>query len=615
MTDIVNIPLNKLAPWKGNVRKVRSKIGIEELAASIKAHSLQQNLVVRKDGKSFAVIAGGRRLKAMQLLVKSGDLKETFPVPCRIMDTDNATELSLVENFMREAMHPADQFAAFRALADAGMPITDIAARFGCTETHVQKLLRLARVSPKVIKAFKNDDLTLECVMAFAVTDDHAAQERVLTGYDPDRNDARDIRDALTEDAIAATDKRVKLVTLKRYEQAGGTVRRDLFSDDNSGIYIEDAALLDKIVAETLEKKAKSVKAEGWKWLLVMPEFGYQDGSAYRRIYPEPVPLTEQEQERLDALQAEYDALYENDDESEETSKRLEELDKLISALDDRDGVWTPEQKAIAGAVVSIDYDGKVKVERGYVKPEDMPKQARKAKNANATDAPDATDTEQPSTGLSAALVESLTAQRSAALAAALLDKPDKALAAALLDKPDKALAAIVYTLTLEVFDHCQATTLELSAKPQSLDGAEGSLAFTRLEQARENWGQRIPGTPDDLWQWCLEQDQTVLLDLLAFCVARTVNAVQKKTDRAGCPRLEHAKLLGMALDLDMKAWFTPTAENCFGRIPKPMIQQALAEGRGQPPAPAWEKLKKSELAALAERELAGTGWLPEILR
>ena len=603
MTDIVNIPLNKLAPWKGNVRKVRSKSGIEELAASIKAHGLQQNLVVRKDGKSFAVIAGGRRLKAMQLLVKSGDLKETFPVPCRIMDTDNTTELSLVENFMREAMHPADQFAAFRALADAGMPITDIAARFGCTETHVQKLLRLARVSSKVIKAFKNDDLTLECVMAFAVTDDHAAQERVLTAYDPDRNEARDIRDALTEDAIAATDKRVKLVTLKRYEQAGGAVRRDLFSDDNGGIYIEDAALLDRLVAETLEKKAKPVAAEGWKWLLVMPEFGYQDSSVYRHIYPEPVPLTEQEQKRLDALQAEYDVLYENDDESEETSERLEELDKLISELDDREGIWTPEQKASAGAVVSIDYDGKVKVERGYVKPEDMPKQARKAKNANATDAPDATDTEQPPAGLSAALVESLTAQRSAALAAALLDKPDK------------ALAAIVYTLALEVFDHCQPTALELTAKPQSLDGAEGSLAFTRLEQARENWGQRIPGTPDDLWQWCLEQDQMVLLDLLAFCVARTVNAVQKKTDRAGCPRLEHAKRLGMALDLDMKAWFTPTAENCFGRIPKPLILQALAEGRGQPSAPAWEKLKKSELAALAERELAGTGWLPEILR
>ncbi len=603
MTDIVNIPLNKLALWKDNVRKMCSKSGIEELAASIKAHGLQQNLVVRKDGRSFSVVAGGRRLKAMQLLVKSGDLGETFPVPCRIMDTDNATELSLAENFMREAMHPADQFAAFRDLADAGMPVADIAARFGCTGTHVQKLLRLARVSPKVMKAFKNGDLTLDCVMAFAVTDDHAAQERVLADYDPDRNEARDIRDALTEDAIAVTDKRVKLITLKRYEQAGGAVRRDLFSDDNGGIYIEDAALLDRLVAETLEKKAKSVKAEGWKWLLVMPEFGYQDGSAYRRTYPEPVPLTEREQEHLDALQAEYDALYENDDESEETSKRLDELDKLISALDDREGIWTPEQKAIAGAVVSIDYDGKVKVERGYVKPEDMPKQARKAKNANATDAPDATDTEQPPVGLSASLVESLTAQRSAALAAALLDKPDK------------ALATIVYTLTLEVFDHCQATALELIAKPQSLDSAEGSLAFTRLEQARENWGQRIPGTPDDLWQWCLEQDQMVLLDLLAFCVARTVNAVQKKTDRAGCPRLEHARQLGMALDLDMKAWFTPTAENCFGRIRKPMILQALAEVRDQPSAPAWEKLKKSELAALAERELAGTGWLPEILR
>ena len=590
MTDIINIPLNKLTLWTGNVRKVRDKAGIDALAASIKAHGLQQNLVVRKDGKTFAVVAGGRRLKALQLLAKSGDIQAMHAVPCRITETKNATELSLAENVMRADMHPADQFEAFRALVDDGLPVADIAARFGCSEAHVQKMLKLARVSPKIIKAYRKDDLTLECVMAFTVTDDHAVQEKVLAGFDAERNDARDIRTALTEGDIAVTDKRVKYVTLKAYEKAGGALNRDLFSDN---VYLADAALLERLVAEKLERKASSVRAEGWKWLQIIPDFGYQDSTGYKRIYPEPVPLTNSEQQRLDKLQAEYDALNDvwSKSDAPDAPERLDELERLISAIEDRDGVWTPEQKAFAGTVISIDYDGAVKVERGYVKPDDMPKQPKKAKTG-----------EQPA-GLSAALVESLTAQRSAALAATLLDAPDI------------GLATVVYALVLEIFNHRQDTVLELSGKNQSLHRVEGSVAFQRLEQARENWGQRIPGTPDDIWTWCLEQDQSVLLDLLTFCAACTVNAVQQKSDRPDCARLKHTRKLGRTLALDMKAWFTPTADNYFSHVNRLQIFDALTAARKQPPAPAWEKLKKAELALLAERETAGTGWLPDILR
>ncbi len=591
MTDIINIPLNKLTLWTGNVRKVRDKAGIDALAASIKAHGLQQNLVVRKEGKTFAVVAGGRRLKALQLLAKSGDIQQaTHAVPCRITEAENATELSLAENVMRADMHPADQFEAFRALADDGLPVADIAARFGCSAGHIQKLLKLARVSPKIIKAYRNNSLTLECVMAFTVTDDHAAQEKVLAGFDAERNDARDIRAALTEGAIAATNKRVKFVTLKAYEKAGGALNRDLFSDS---VYIEDTSLLERLVAEKLERKSASVRAEGWKWLEIIPDFGYQDSTGYKRIYPEPVPLTKSKQQNLDKLQAEYDALNDvwSESDAPDAPERLDELEQLISAIEDRDGIWAPEQKSIAGAVISIDYDGEIKIERGYVKPDDVPKQPKKVKTG-----------EQPA-GLSAALVESLTAHRSAALAATLLDAPDI------------GLATVVYALVLEIFSHRQDTVLEVSGKNQSLHRVEGSVAFQRLEQARENWGQRIPGTPDDIWTWCLEQDQAVLLDLLTFCAACTVNAVQRKPDRPDCARLEHARKLGGALALDMKAWFTPTADNYFSRVSKPQIFDALTAARKQPSAPAWEKLKKAELALLAERETAGTGWLPDILR
>jgi ParB family chromosome partitioning protein len=214
-TTTTEIPLNKLIPFAGNVRKTHNKRFIAELAASIRAHGLQQNLIVKKNGGKYAVVAGGQRLKALLQLVKEGDIKLTYRVPCKIANGDmDAEELSLVENVMREDMHPADQFEAFRDLVDKGLSVADIAARFGTTETHVRQLLKLARVSPVILKAYREGRLTLEQVKAFAVTDDHAAQEQVLENLRPSNRDPRTIRDALTENEIAASDRRVKFATL-----------------------------------------------------------------------------------------------------------------------------------------------------------------------------------------------------------------------------------------------------------------------------------------------------------------------------------------------------------------------------------------------------------------
>jgi ParB family chromosome partitioning protein len=607
MTDITNIPLDKLTHWEGNVRKTQNKGFIDELAASIKAHGLQQNLVVRKHGRKFAVVAGGQRLKALQHLADAGAIEACHPVPCKVIESDSdATELSLAENVVRDNMHPADQFEAFRKLIDNGAPIPDVAARFGVTATVVAQRLKLARVSPVILKAYRDDKLTLEDVMAFAVSDDHKAQEHVLDEMAPWQG-AREIRAALTENDIAATDKRVKFVTPKAYEKAGGTTRRDLFSEDDGGVFILDIPLLDKLVIGKLEKAAKTVRAEGWKWIEVRTAFGYDEWSQFHRCHPEQAPLSPEAASALEALEREYEAvmdLWQDGHEDDPRPGRLDELEASIDKLNDRDVVWPPETLAIAGAVLSIGNDGKASVERGLVRPEDMPKKSAKAKSSKPDDAGNGHE-DDSSSALSAALTESLTAHKSAALSAALLQRPDI------------ALAAMVHAFALEILldGHAVESSLEISAAPQSLHRVEGSKAIAEIEAARENWGQEVPGTPDGLWKWCLEQDQAVLLDLLAFCTATTVNAVQVKSDRQDSERFRHAARLASALNLDMKAWFTPTAENYFSRISKPQILAAMLEAKGTPPAPAWEKLKKAELAAVAARETSGTGWLPLSLR
>ena len=179
-TTTATIPLNKLTAWPGNVRKTGADNGIDGLSKSIAAHGLLQSLVVRKDRRGrYAVVAGRRRLLALVSLADAGTIAADTAIPCHVISGDvNATEISLVENAVREQMHPADEFDAFLALIEGGMRAADIAARFGVTETVVQQRLRLARVSPVIIAAYREGKITLAHVMAFAVVDDHAAQGR-----------------------------------------------------------------------------------------------------------------------------------------------------------------------------------------------------------------------------------------------------------------------------------------------------------------------------------------------------------------------------------------------------------------------------------------------------
>jgi len=614
MTDIVNIPLNKLTQFEGNVRKTQNKGFIDELAASIKAHGLQQNLVVKKEGKQFAVVAGSQRLTALLLLAKAGEIKGTHPVPCKLAEGDiDPTEISLLENVLRDDMHPADEFEAFRDLIDKGVPVADIAARFGVSETVVTQRLKLARVSPAVLKAYREEHLTLEKVMAFAVSDDHAAQEKVLDNLRS--HGPQSIREALTENEIAASDRRVKFVTLKAYEKAGGTTRRDLFSEGEDSVFILDAALLDRLMTEKLERAAKSLAKEGWKWTVAKPVFDYDQKAQLRRVHAEEGPLPPKLAKEAEALEKERETLLEQwqaagDD--AERPERIGEIEDRLDAIDDKRGndVWTPAQLAVAGAVLTIGHDGKAQIERGLVRPEEWAARngssgpSEKAKPAKTSGTGETETGEDQCPVLSAALIESLTAQRSAALAAELQQRPDV------------ALAAIVHAFASSLLRHglADGSSLEVAASSQSLRRVEGSKAHQQIEAAREKWSRMLP-QEGDLWAWCLEQKQGVLLELLAFCAASTINAVRVKTERAESKRFRHADKLAAAVGLDLKAWFTPSAENYFSRVSKPQILDAIREAKGQPPAPAWEKLKKAELAQEAERQLAGSGWMPELLR
>ncbi len=376
-TETIMVALNKLDRDPLNVRKTYSKEGIEELAATIRGdgYRILQNLVVRKGDKRgrFFVTAGGRRHAALDLLAELGEIAKDFAVECKERSAAEATEISLIENTQREAMHPVDEYEAFRVMADAGKSVEDIAARFGTTEVMVRKRLALGRVAPALLELYRNENISFQQLTAFTVSGDHERQVEVWNSLPSWNCDHRAIRAALQGEALKATDKRVKFIGgLDAYEAAGGAVKRDLFDEQNGG-YALDVALVEKLVGDRLEAEAETVRREGWKWVEVVPVIP-DEAHRMHRVYPTDVPLTDEEQAEEERLEHEHDELAEQIEEGVadgEAEPRIEAIRARLAVLSTAQEAYTSEDIAKAGCYVTMDYYGNVEIERGLVRPDD----------------------------------------------------------------------------------------------------------------------------------------------------------------------------------------------------------------------------------------------------
>ena len=384
---IRSIALDRLFIAPENVRKTPPDANAEaEMKASIATHGLLENLVVRSDGPDgdYAVVAGGRRLAALKALAADGALDAAHPVPCLIVDGTAASgELSLAENVIRIAMHPADQVIAFTQLAESGVTVAAIAARFGMSERLVEQRLRLGNAAPELLDAYRTDNIGLETLKAFAVTTDHRRQmavwEQVANqGYRPA---AWQVKRLLTEERTPAGSAMARFVGLEAYEVAGGPVLRDLFAaEDESGIWFEDPALLNKVAMAKLGETVKDL-ATRWHWATAMPEVDWTEVARYGRIHQEPATPTDEETadlERLRTREDELDNLDEDDwtealaEEAEAVATRICEIHAAIEAR----ATYRAEDYAIAGAIATIGRNSELEVIRGLVRPEDMPKPA-----------------------------------------------------------------------------------------------------------------------------------------------------------------------------------------------------------------------------------------------
>ena len=597
-TEEVSVPLASLIKSPLNVCTVPySAESVSELAESIKGVGLLQNLVVHAlPGDPYGVAAGGRRLAALNMLAERGIIPADWPVRVKVIPQELATAASMTENGQRRDMHPAEQIAGFRAMAQEGKTPAQIGDLLGYSPRHVQRMLKLADLAPVILDALAEDRITTEHCQALALENDTARQVQVFeaacqSGWGG-KPEVQTIRRLVTESEVAvAGNSKFRFVGADAFSP--DELRTDLFSDDEGG-YVDcvalDAALLEKLqaVAEHLRE------AEGWEWCAGRMEpvgFCSEDAGTYHYL-PEPeAVLTEAEEERLNELMTRYDALENQCEESD----LLEAEMKLMRCMA-KVRAWTPEMRAGSGVVVSWRY-GNVCVQRGVqLRSED-----------DAADDADRTEQVQEKASveeISLPLLTKMSSERTLAVQAALMQQPDK------------SLTLLAWTLCLNVFGsgaYSKPAQISLECKHSSLtsdapSGKEGAAFLSMMAEKARLTALLPEGWSRDMTTF-LSLSQEVLLSLLSFCTACSLNGVQ--TRECGHTSRSPLDTLESAIGFHMRDWWQPTKANFFGHLKKPQIIAALNDAGLSGAARDAEKMKKGDAAEHAEFHMKDNRWVP----
>ncbi len=635
---IREIPLSRLALAPENVRKTPPESRADaELKASIAALGLLENLVVRADGSvedgRYAVIAGGRRLKALQQLAADGAIGSNHSVPCLVKSGDvEPGEISLAENVIRIAMHPADQVTAFSKLVQDGQSVSAIAARFGASERIVEQRLRLGNAAPELLDAYRADEIDLEVLKAFAVTTDRERQMAVweqvsAQGYHPS---AWQVKRLLTEERVPGESAIARFVGVDAYEAAGGQVLRDLFAhDDESGVWFEDPVLLEKLATAKLQAAADEL-ATRWKWATPMIEVEWSDTARYGRIEPQPADRTPEEEAEIGKLEARQAELAELDD-HEWTQETLTEAEAIETRLDEIEGViearavFRCEDFAMAGCLVTVARHGELQVIAGLVKPEDMPARTESGdagtNTGNGHD-PNAADhgipvagpaVSQPvagprdreaearkEAGIGIGLADDLRSIRTALVKAKLAGDFEAAFDL-MLFQMGRAVFAPAYrdhALDIAVNETADRPTTRMN----DADFADWSPGEAMLED-RSHLSLDWLAIEDDGESFAALRalSRTEKEALFAVCVARTVKG-QLAFEPQARPELEATVA---RLDIDFAAHVRPTADMLWSRINKSRILDIARTVFGLAWASARSKYKKPALAEAMETAFA----------
>lgn len=592
------ISLKNLTLSPINVRKVKTSAEEDaQLRALIESQGVLQNLIVipspDAEGR-YEVIAGGRRLSALNHLLAEGKINAEFPVRCVVKTESEAIEASLAENY-RSDMHPADRFVAYKAMLDAGRSIEDIAKRFGKTVTEVKKLLKLGAVSPVILDAFRSQEMNFDMVMAFTVTDDQKAQESVFAEVkDQYHPSPRFVRQKLLNTDVTTDDTTFKFVGQEAYEAAGGTLSEDLFADSQ---YVNDVDLLNRLADEKLDKLQESFKAEGWGFVEATLDGGYSHPLRFAPcIDGETITAPDSVIQEFEAKERELEGLMEAapDHEDEEANERFRQLNEELNDLKatiDASREFSDEQKQSTGVLLSVDFrTGELVTKVGIALPK---KQPEKAQNE------DGTTTEAPKPTESHALKSDLEAYRLQALEAAMMQKAEICLDITIFTMAKAVLAGSTW------YRRPLGIDLDVNTFSATKDIEETSAA-AEIRKHRDALDLSWLAQEGDLEQFKAFQklSRASKLNILAHCSAQTLR----------CATNEVEQYVAEQIKFDLSKHWQPTKANYFNRIKKGKLIEILKELKGDEFALSQADAKKGDLATILDELDETTGWLPESL-
>ena len=280
--NMQSIQLADLRPPAHNPRSVIEDTSLDELAASIRGDGLLQNLVVAPSrGKTYRVISGERRFRALKLLCERGDIDETYEVPVEIrskLSKRDKLRLATVENVQRENLAPVDEAEAFAELARNGVTLDDIAAETGKSVGTVKRRLAIAGLCDEVKQSLRDNRITL-AVAEVMTLGSHDRQCGVLEevdyaierGWTPDideiKNDLLDSKPSLAE----------AIFPIERYK---GTFTSDLFAEEDQ-TFFDDMGHFLELQEQAVTERAEQLQAEGVKVEVTnaysIPNWQYRD--------------------------------------------------------------------------------------------------------------------------------------------------------------------------------------------------------------------------------------------------------------------------------------------------------------------------------------------------
>lgn len=604
------IPLNRLRVSKINARRTDRKADIDALAASITSLGLLQNLsvIASDDEETFDVVAGGRRLAALKLLAKSGAVAKNYPVPCRIVTREGASEASLAENVQRVAMDPLDEADAYAELGKQGQALSTIAERFGMTIRHVEQRLALVNLSPKLKTAWKKGELTLDAARAFCIVADHARQDAVYKSMGKPITHAGSVRARLMDGHMRVSDRLVTFIGLGAYEAAGGGVSCDLF--DAEAVFITDPGLVAKLAEEKLSAAAVEWKGKGWGWVAQNLDDARLEGLSATRIYPEwrdptdfETAQMQQLQEKIGTLDA---ALEESSVEDDPRWSDRDDLEAAYETIRQSAREWNPALMEVSGVVLGVDRAGALHVVEGLVRIDD---ETRVAEIRRGEEEPDETadkdaedDAPEPRSAIPRSLARELTHARSLAISEGISTNPQL------------ALAICVASLTLRLHGRGGVAGIELSLRQGAWTGHAGEIEGSDAEV--------VPNTAAEALKQCLLSDEQTLMASLARLVARAIDLTHEDATRADADRQQVADALAAGLALDMRTCWSPDLDYWM-RLSKAALLEELdnvdemdgvSERRRRDRQTSAAKLKKDALAQRVENTWRGRGYLPELL-